>query len=211
MNVYRDYDTRYKSFLMPMIVSILSSDAVKYTVMEYFTKRSEISLEMENDLRTAFEENGFELNEFQMLRLIIPSSFDDIVENIVFLFIQVVTKQKALTTTYQRNVTLVESEISIIEESATKDIAIILAEAKKEAQLLITDAEAYSLNVTQKAYAESYSEFMKELEITISFFYLLDNLIIYPNDLLTYLWNKHVTEVNPDSEIYITESTSPSP
>lgn len=209
MDVYRDYDTRYKSFLMPMIVSILSSDAVKYTVMEYFTKRSEISLEMENDLRTAFEENGFELNEFQMLRLIIPSSFDDIVENIVFLFIQVVTKQKALTTTYQRNVTLVESEISIIEESATKDIAIILAEAKKEAQLLITDAEAYSLNVTQKAYAESYSEFMKELEITISFFYLLDNLIIYPNDLLTYLWNKHVTEVNPDSEIYITESSSP--
>lgn len=87
MNVYRDYDTRYKSFLMPMIVSILSSDAVKYTVMEYFTKRSEISLEMENDLRKAFEENGFELNEFQMLRLIIPSSFDDIVENIVFLFI----------------------------------------------------------------------------------------------------------------------------
>lgn len=170
MDVYRDYDTRYKSFLMPMIVSILSSDAVKYTVMEYFTKRSEISLEIENDLRTAFEENGFELNEFQMLRLIIPSSFDDIVENIVFLFIQVVTKQKALTTTYQRNVTLVESEISIIEESATKDIAIILAEAKKEAQLLITDAEAYSLNVTQKAYAESYSEFMKELEITISFF-----------------------------------------
>lgn len=50
---------------------------------------------------------------------------------------------------------------------------------------------------------------MKELEITISFFYLLDNLIIYPNDLLTYLWNKHVTEVNPDSEIYITESSSP--
>lgn len=170
MNVYRDYDTRYKSFLMPMIVSILSSDAVEYTVMEYFTKRSDISLKMENDLRIVFEENGFELNEFQMLRLIIPSSFDDIVENIVFLFIQVVTKQKALTTTYQRNVTLVESEISIIEETATKDIAIILAEAKKEAQLLITDAEAYSLNVTQKAYAESYREFMKELGITISFF-----------------------------------------
>lgn len=109
MFVYRNFYTSYKDFLLPSVVSIIAADAVKYTVMEYFQIRAEIAQTIETDLKEMFLENGFELDEFQMLRQIIPSSFDDIVEN------KVVTEQKALTTLYERKVTLVESEITIIQ------------------------------------------------------------------------------------------------
>lgn len=181
MFVYRNFYKSYKSFLLPSVVSIIAADAVKYTVMEYFQKRADIAQTMENDLSKMFLENGFELDEFQMLRQIIPPSFDTIVEN------KVVTEQKALTTLYERNVTLVESEITIIQriliisyiifklyyyiETALKNISIILAEAEKTSKKLITDAQAYSLEVVQTTLAKSYSELANELNMTISFFY----------------------------------------
>ena len=186
--LYMTYVDKYEYTYVLTARSILRDVVSKYTAIQFFEIRENITMHLEESLDTALNEVFARVQNFQMTRFDLPDDFESALEQV-----QVAQQQYEIALHNQKSA-LVEAETQIFLAQKLAEQHIIEANATAQAFLIQMQAQADALNITVTADAEMLK-------------YLADTLGLNSTELLAYLWILAISE--HDSSLLIIGETTP--
>jgi len=138
LSIYDHFGTNYSGFISRLAMNIIRDASARFSAFSYSINRSQVSLEMERDIRDDMNEIGFALESVQLLNIQFPSNFSATLSNTLML---------------QQQVTQAEREKEAEQVSLDGDYA----KSNITAQGIISDAKSQATSIQQNADAESQS------------------------------------------------------
>jgi len=138
LSIYDHFGTNYTGFLSRLAMNIVRDASARFTAFAYSLNRSQVSIEMERDIRDDMAEIGFALESVQLLNIKFPNGFATALSNTLMLQQQVTQAEK-------------EKEAEIVSLEGEYSKSNITAEG------IISDAMSQATNIKQKADADAQS------------------------------------------------------
>jgi len=138
LSIYDHFGTNYSGFISRLAMNIIRDASARFSAFAYSLNRSQVSLEMERDIRDDMSEIGFSLESVQLLNIQFPSNFSAALSNTLML---------------QQQVTQAEREKEAEQVSLEGDFS----KSNITAKGIISDALSQATSIKQNADAESES------------------------------------------------------
>jgi len=136
LSIFDHFGHHYDGFISRLAMNIIRDTAANFTAYSYSENRSQISLQMERDIRDDMEELGFTLESVQLLNIQFPANFSSTLSNTLML-------QQQVNQARRRK----EAEIVIMDGEYAK--------ANKTAEGLKYDARSEANTIRENANADA--------------------------------------------------------
>ena len=151
LDVHITWQDRYVNGLVRPTVRGIIRDAVsQFQVNEvYSTKRDQLKMQIEDDLRVALEENGLLLSDFVLRNITFTTEYAASIE------VKQIAEQRAQEAEYIVGQRKQEAEQARQVAEGTRDAAIIEAEGRAQSQVIEAKAEAEALQLIADVLAKN--------------------------------------------------------
>ena len=151
LDVHITWQDRYVTGLVRPTVRGIIRDAVsQFQVNEvYSTKRDQLKMQIEDDLRVAMEENGLLLSDFVLRNITFTTEYAASIE------VKQIAEQRAQEAEYIVGQRRQEAEQARQVAEGTRDAAIIEAEGRAQSQVIEAKAEAEALQLIADVLAKN--------------------------------------------------------
>jgi len=149
LNVHIVWQDRYvEGLVRPTVRGVIRDAVSQFRVNEvYSTKRDELKLQMENEMRTAMENNGLILSDFVLRNITFTPEYAASIEQ------KQIAEQLAQQAEYIVEQRFQEAEQARQVAEGTKDAAILAAEGRAESVVIEAKAEAQALQLIAEVLA----------------------------------------------------------
>jgi len=156
--VYQTYGLTWEDSFMRFAQQAITNVAQQFTPKQFWTSRAEVERAMLQQVNRTIFHNGFAVTRnLQLLKVDFKSNYEDTITNIQL------QEQLKVTKNYALDVTRVLKEVDILQSETEAEIALIDARAKREANVLVNQAEAEALQLEQSTKALWYGKLKKKL------------------------------------------------
>jgi regulator of protease activity HflC (stomatin/prohibitin superfamily) len=171
IDLFTERQQAYDSFYRREAEQALKDVCVQWqTIPDFYVKRTEIALQMENSIKAILEVNHAELVAFQLRGITLQGATESkIIETLV-------AEQEEITEGIIQTTTVVRAQKEQFKTAAEAEVKVINSEANAKGIEISSQAEAKAF----KLVTDAQSSKLSKLEDTLS--------LANPQRLLTYLW-----------------------
>jgi len=178
--IYQTFGTAWESSYMRFAQQAITNKAQDFTPRMFWTRRHFIEMELQKAVNRTLSVSGYaSVVNLQLLKVEFNGNYEDTITNIQL------QEQLKVTKGYQLEVTRVMKEVDILESETNAKIAEINAQAKREADVIVNQADAEALRLEQSTKAFWYQR-------------LKDTLAWSTDDFLKYIKIKSINKQESD-------------
>merc|ERR1712137_166684 len=156
--VYKTFGFNWESSYMRFAQQAITNKAQDFTPRMFWTRRKYIESELHKAVNATLFRSGYaSVITLQLLKVSFNSDYEDTITNIQL------QEQLKVTKGYQLEVTRVLKEVDILQAETDAQIAKINAQAKREADVIVNEANAQALRLEQSTKAFWYQQLKSEL------------------------------------------------
>lgn len=155
--LYQKLNINYHTTFVRISRDAILKIAGSYVAYDYWERRGEIGNLMLQSLRDEFDLQGADVINFQMLHVDLPSNFESQITQTQ------VQQQYVIQKGYEQKVTMIESQIKVIDAQASANIVAIAADAQAKAFFIGQEAGANANKALVDNQAEVYRSVMQRL------------------------------------------------
>jgi len=149
---YQTYGLAWEDSYMRFAQQAITNVAQQFTPKQFWTERRTIELAMLSAVnRTIVKQGNALVRNLQLLAVNFKQNYEETITNIQL------QEQLKVTKTYALDVTRVLKEVDIMQSQTAADVAVIAASARREASILVNQAEAEALQLEQSTKAQWYA------------------------------------------------------
>jgi len=189
LQLYRNYESNYDSQYVTVAASVIKTTvASRYALVDYFRSRQTIAQVLHSTLNQQLQ-NSFAVVEHFQLRTVSssPTYNNQVLQSII-------KQQVGLTTSVQRNSSLIRAETVLKVQTANQTVVVVNAAAAKTAQETLNRAYAKGISIHLNATAKAYSNLKKALGYNST-------------NLLTHVFIEAIRGLNPQSQLVVGVNT----
>lgn len=156
--VYQTYGLEWELSYMRFAQQSITNVAQQFTPKQFWNDRRLIQKAMAQAVNKTIFEQGFAVvRNLQLLKVDFKQNYEETITNIQL------QEQLKVTKNYALDVTRVLKEVDILQSETEAQIALISSTAKREASVIINQAEADALRLEQGTKATWYSKLKQQL------------------------------------------------
>lgn len=156
--IYQTFGAAWESSYMRFAQQAITNTAQDFTPRMFWTGREQIEKALHFAVNKTLVSQGYaEVHSLQLLKVDFNSNYEDTITNIQL------QEQLKVTKNYQLEVTRVMKEVDILESETKAQIAKINAEAQRQANVVINEANTNALKLEQAAKATWYSQLKRKM------------------------------------------------
>jgi len=156
INFYHNYGIDYQDTIANECKRVLKDTMTKFKYEEVFKGRLAISKAMAANLNRSLARRRCVLEKLLLRGIYFSYSMEENIEN------SVIADQRATANLYQNNITMINAEIDGLRKEYDYKINIKIAEAKKEASVIIQEAKAYANTVYANSTAQAWEKYQEK-------------------------------------------------
>jgi len=156
--VYQTYGMSWEASYMRFAQQAITNVAQQFTPKQFWNDRRGIEKAMLRRVNETIFSQGFSVvHNLQLLKVDFKQGYEETITNIQL------QEQLKVTKSYALDVTRVLKEVDILQSKTEADIALISATAKRDATVLVNQAEADALRLEQSTKAKWYAKLKEQL------------------------------------------------
>jgi len=156
--VYSTYGTAWERIYMTLAKQQITNVAQSYTPRQFWNNRAAVEAAMHRAVNATIFSQGFaEVPQLQLLQVGFKDTYEETITNIQL------QEQLKVTKNYQLEVTRVLKEVDIMQSQTDATIAVIDAEAAREAAVIKSKANAAALELEQATKAYWYAQLKEHM------------------------------------------------
>jgi hypothetical protein len=156
--VYQTFGLVWEDSYMRFAQQAITNVAQSFTPKQFWNDRHAIEQAMLARVNQTISDNGYAcVRNLQLLSVQFKQNYEDTITNIQL------QEQLKVTKTYALEVTRVLKEVDILQSQTAADVAVIGASARREASVIVNQAEAEALRLEQSTKAHWYSSLKQRL------------------------------------------------
>lgn len=143
----------WKSYFIRLGILVIKGTTTNFDELSFYNKRADVNEYILNELNEQFYNYSYgclNVTDVQLRSINLDNELETAVENKL---IELINIKKANVT---QNITVIESEIDLINAEADNNVTVIYANAYAEAAAIIAEAEAEAFKTEFEAYALAY-------------------------------------------------------
>eukprot|EP00003_Mantamonas_plastica_P033326 TRINITY_DN946_c1_g1_i1.p1 TRINITY_DN946_c1_g1~~TRINITY_DN946_c1_g1_i1.p1 ORF type:complete len:264 (-),score=91.82 TRINITY_DN946_c1_g1_i1:120-911(-) len=184
IDIYKAMETNYEQQYVKEAQSSLKNVATRFTTVEFFSKRVEITQAMLSEVNSKLNPKWSTVELLQLRNVDIPDDFEDKIID------KVVANQDRRTKDEEQLVTQVRAATKVIESEADARITGIIAEANSKGFTRNQQAIADGFRAVLDAEGNSFKQLASTLNFTT-------------DHLLTYLWSQQIKTAKEQTKLIV--------
>ena len=156
--LYQTYGLAWEASYMRFAQQVITNVAQQFTPKQFWNDRRLIEKTMLTSVNDTIYKQGYAfVANLQLLKVDFKQNYEETITNIQL------QEQLKVTKNYALDVTRVLKEVDILQSETEADIALISSTAKREANVLVNQAEADALRLEQSTKAQWYAKLKETL------------------------------------------------